>query len=81
MIIAIINHVSRFRAHVLAAVLAVLLALVAGTGPALAHTGEDASLEHIIVEVARWTVGIAAVLGVLVAGFWLRARRAKGHQS
>ena len=41
---------------------------------ALAHTGDDAAAGHIVVEFGQWAVGAAAVLGLVVLVFWIRAK-------
>lgn len=57
-----------------AAVIATLAAL-AHPEVASAHTAEDAPLSHVILDVALWGLVVTAVAGLLVAIFWLRARR------
>ncbi len=61
------------------AALSVLLAAAADVvfrDVALGHTsGAGASPEHILLELAEWGLGIAAVLGLIVLVFWIRARR------
>ncbi len=39
---------------------------------ALAHTGEDASAGHMIVEFGLWGFGVAGVLMTIVGVFWIR---------
>ena len=39
---------------------------------ALAHTGEDASTDHMIVEFGMCGLGLAAALGVIILVFWIR---------
>ena len=41
---------------------------------AAAHTGDDAAFKHVFIEFALWGIGLAAVLALLVAVFWMRAR-------
>jgi len=42
----------------------------------LAHTsGSGATPEHILLEVAEWGLAVAAVLGLIVLIFWIRAKR------
>lgn len=64
----------RLADRVLAANALALLLLTALPGIAAAHTGEDVSLTHVIVEVARWSIGVAAVLALVVVLLWLRVR-------
>lgn len=45
--------------------------------PALAHSGEGISPEHVITEVAIWTLAVAGVVAAIVAIFWLRARASR----
>lgn len=47
---------------------------------ASAHTEENAPLSHVILDVGLWSLGAAAVIGLLVAVFWLRARRRGFHE-
>jgi len=49
-------------------------ALLLSTGTALAHTGEDASSSHVMVEFGLWALGVGAVLAAVVLVFWLRSR-------
>ena len=52
------------------------LSLVAFHATALAHTtGDSATPEHVLLEVAGWGLGLAALLGVIVLVFWIRAKR------
>lgn len=47
-------------------------------GTALGHTsGAGATAEHVLLEVAEWGLAAAAVLGLIVLVFWIRA---KGHK-
>lgn len=48
-------------------------AMLLESDAALAHTGENASVTHVIIEVGRWSFGVAAVLALLVGLFWIRA--------
>ncbi len=51
-------------------------AQVAVHGIALGHTsGADATPEHVLLEVAEWGLAAAAVLGLIVLIFWVRAKR------
>jgi len=47
---------------------------VAAPARALAHTGENVPLSHVILEVGQWSLGAAAIVGALVGILWLRAR-------
>lgn len=58
------------RSSVALAILVFLQTLFAST--ALAHTGEDATTGHVLVEFGRWALGVTAVLAAIVAAFWLR---------
>ena len=51
----------------------VILSLVIAS-PVVGHTGDDVSLEHVIIEVATWALAVAAVIAGIVAVFWVRAR-------
>lgn len=51
------------------------LAALARPSVVLAHDGEDKSLSHVLLDVGVWSLGAVAVLGLLVAVLWLRARR------
>lgn len=51
------------------AILAIVL-----ISPAAAHTGEDVSLEHVIVEIGTWALAVIGVIAAVVAVFWIRAR-------
>lgn len=42
--------------------------------PALAHTGEDASAWHTVVEFGQWALYFAGAVTAILAVFWLRAR-------
>lgn len=54
------------------------LTLVAVRGTALGHTtGDSATPEHVLLEVAGWGLGLATLLGVIVLGFWIRAKQRK----
>lgn len=45
-------------------------------GIALGHTsGPGATAEHVLLEVAEWGLAVAAVLGLIVLVFWIRAKR------
>ena len=57
----------------------VILVLMVGS-PVAAHSGEDVSLEHVVVEVGTWALGIIAVIAAIVAVFWVRARRQGGDE-
>lgn len=41
---------------------------------AVAHTGDDATFKHVVIEFALWGAGLAVVLALLVAIFWVRAK-------
>ncbi len=56
------------------------VAALAHPGVVLAHDGEDESLSHVLLDVGAWGVGAVAVIGLLVAVFWLRARRRGLHE-
>ena len=45
---------------------------------AAAHTGEGVSLDHVIVEIGTWTLGVVAVIAIVVGIFWVRARVSRG---
>lgn len=50
-------------------------AQVAAHGIALGHTsGSDATPEHVLIEVVAWGLAVAAVLGLVVVVFWVRAK-------
>jgi len=48
--------------------------LVARTGIATAHTGDDATFKHVLIEFTLWGLGFGGALALLVAVFWVRAR-------
>lgn len=60
-------------------VVVVTALLVLGAPSALAHVEGEASTSHVLVELARYAVAIAAVLGATFGVFWLRAR-ARGRR-
>ena len=64
----------RIALRVLAAIVLGLLLLAAQPGLASAHTDEDVPFSHVLLEVGRWSIGVAAVLALLVALLWLRVR-------
>lgn len=47
---------------------------------ALAHTGEDASTGHIIVEFGQWGFGVAAAIAAVLFVFWVRSRFRQGSR-
>ena len=53
----------------------VLILLLLGVSPALGHSGEGVSLEHVVVEIGTWALAVAAVIAAIVGVFWVRARR------
>ena len=51
------------------------LLLVAGLPRlAFAHAGEDESLAHMILDATQWGLGVAAVIGLVVALLWIRVK-------
>lgn len=56
-----------------------LLAVIAQfpfSGVALGHTsGPGATPEHVLLELGEWGLAVAAVLGLIVLVFWIRAKR------
>lgn len=56
----------------IAAAMSVLLIL--GAPAASAHVDGEASSSHVLVELVRYAVLVALVLGATLGGFWLRAR-------
>ena len=49
-----------------------VLVQILTANPALAHTGEDASTGHVLVEFGRWALGVTAVVAAILGAFWLR---------
>ncbi len=63
----------------LAVRLALVLALIGAAqmlslSTVLAHTGEDASSGHVIVEFGRWGLGVAGVLAAIIVVAWIRTK-------
>lgn len=58
-------------------VLIVLATVVLSSESALAHTGSDAGVGHLVVEFAKWGGAVAAGLLAAVALFWARSRFAQ----
>ena len=59
--------------------LALILSLISvaevlSSGMALAHTGDDAGMGHVVVEFGRWGLGAAGVLAVILLVFWIRTK-------
>lgn len=50
------------------------VAQVLSLSAVLAHTGEDASTGHVIVEIGRWVLGVAGVLAAIILVAWIRTR-------
>lgn len=45
-------------------------------GIALGHTsGVGVTPEHVLLEVAKWGLAVAAAVGLIVLVFWVRAKR------
>jgi hypothetical protein len=56
-------------------VLLTAMAVLALPGDVLGHTsGAGATLDHVLLEVAEWGLGVAVLLAVIVLVFWVRAR-------
>lgn len=56
------------------------VALLSLPDVALGHTsGAGATPEHVLLEVAEWGLAVAAVLGLVVLIFWIRAKRSRGQ--
>lgn len=66
--------VQRIASQLLVAVGLTLSLLVAQSGAAMAHTGDDAEFKHVVIEFALWGVGLAAAIVLLVVVFWVRAK-------
>ncbi len=67
---------TRIRARVARGLLLATMAHLALRGIALGHTsGEGATPEHVLLEVAEWGLALAALLGLVVLVFWIRAKR------
>lgn len=59
--------------------LALILSVISATemlwsGTVLAHTGEGAGTEHIVIEFGLWGLGVVGVLATIVVAFWIRAK-------
>jgi hypothetical protein len=59
-------------------VLTTLMALLPTV--AVAHTGEDASTGHILVEFGQWGFGVTGVSAAVLFVFWIRARLRQGSR-
>ena len=46
--------------------------------PAAAHTGNEASTGHIVVEFGQWGFGVTGVIAAVLFAFWVRARFRQG---
>ena len=47
-------------------------------GPAAAHTGNEASTGHIVVEFGQWGFAVTGVVAAVLFVFWVRARFRQG---
>lgn len=62
------------RVMVAVVVVATTALLTIDGSSASAHTDGEASTPHVLLELARYGVAVAVVLGAMFAVFWLRAR-------
>lgn len=68
------RRLQRIAGQVLVAVGLALSLAITQPGLAMAHTGDEAEFKHVVIEFALWGIGLAAVIMLLVAVFWVRAR-------